>query len=241
MSNKIRTNDYKEIYFSLSRRRNFSFTYMRVYERERLYSMSNRLFLNLDCLFILVMLLHSVHASKASIVVNVIYTILWQTEDSCFKFTENSPKVWLMLFLVTFLKSIQFGLTIYTWNQSCCSLLFQNLCADNTKKLSSNQAAAVSELQVTCQNDLEHRENAENMTEAATLEKTSVIKGQLSFTIWVINITELTPDLINIWCVLHDFSWNLWISQRRQNVNVYVLPLEMPWANTYKLSAAAWY
>ncbi|XP_025067145.1 protein THEMIS [Alligator sinensis] len=61
-------------------------------------------------------------------------------------------------------------------SQSASDTSLKNLCADNTKKLSSNQAAAVSELQVTCQNDLEHRENAENMTETATLEKTSVIK-----------------------------------------------------------------
>uniref|UniRef100_A0A8C0HMR8 Uncharacterized protein n=1 Tax=Buteo japonicus TaxID=224669 RepID=A0A8C0HMR8_9AVES len=57
----------------------------------------------------------------------------------------------------------------------------KNFCVDTTKKLFSNQAASVSELQVSCQNDLVHRENKKDMTGKATLVETSVIKGQLSF------------------------------------------------------------
>ncbi|XP_054052988.1 protein THEMIS isoform X1 [Rissa tridactyla] len=52
----------------------------------------------------------------------------------------------------------------------------ENVCVDTTKKLCSNQAAAVSELQVSCQNDLVHHENKKDTTGKATLLDTSVIK-----------------------------------------------------------------
>lgn len=52
---------------------------------------------------------------------------------------------------------------------------------DTTKKLCSDQAADVLELQVSCQNDLVHRENRKDMTGKGTLVETTVIKGQLSF------------------------------------------------------------
>uniref|UniRef100_A0A8C8BK71 Uncharacterized protein n=1 Tax=Otus sunia TaxID=257818 RepID=A0A8C8BK71_9STRI len=48
----------------------------------------------------------------------------------------------------------------------------QSFCVDTTKKLCSNQAADVSELQVSCQNDLVHRENKKDMTGKATLVET---------------------------------------------------------------------
>ncbi|XP_010120440.1 PREDICTED: protein THEMIS [Chlamydotis macqueenii] len=53
----------------------------------------------------------------------------------------------------------------------------KNFCVDTTKKLCSNQAADVSELQVSCQSDSVHRENEKDMTGKATLVETSVVKG----------------------------------------------------------------
>ncbi|XP_048155620.1 protein THEMIS isoform X3 [Corvus hawaiiensis] len=52
----------------------------------------------------------------------------------------------------------------------------KNFCIDTTKKLCSDQAADVLELQVSCQNDLVHRENQKDMTGKATLVETTVIK-----------------------------------------------------------------
>ncbi|XP_031957527.1 protein THEMIS isoform X2 [Corvus moneduloides] len=52
----------------------------------------------------------------------------------------------------------------------------KNFCIDTTKKLCSDQAADVLELQVSCQNDLVHRENQKEMTGKATLVETTVIK-----------------------------------------------------------------
>ncbi|KAM4902867.1 protein THEMIS [Sylvia borin] len=52
----------------------------------------------------------------------------------------------------------------------------KNFYTDTTRKLCSDQAADVLELQVSCQNDLVHHEN-KDMTGKATLEKTTVTKG----------------------------------------------------------------
>ncbi|KAM9016793.1 protein THEMIS [Ara ararauna] len=53
----------------------------------------------------------------------------------------------------------------------------KNFCVDTTKKLCSNQAADVSELQVSCRNDLVHCDNKKDMTGNATSVENSVIKG----------------------------------------------------------------
>lgn len=88
---------------------------------------------------------------------------------------------------------------------------------DTTKKLCSDQAADVLELQVSCQNDLVHRENRKDMSGKATLVETTVIKGQLSFMVCAINITNLNPSPDENWTyrsILCDFTWNLWLSQK---------------------------
>ncbi|CAM4535829.1 protein THEMIS [Caretta caretta] len=56
----------------------------------------------------------------------------------------------------------------------------KNLYVDTTKKPCSDQATAVSELQVSCQNDLVHWENEDDVTGTATLLDTSVIKGPIN-------------------------------------------------------------
>nr|XP_038033426.1 protein THEMIS isoform X2 [Anas platyrhynchos] len=53
----------------------------------------------------------------------------------------------------------------------------KNFCVDTTKKSCANQAADVSELQVSCQNDLVHHDNVKDMTEKPTLVEAAVIKG----------------------------------------------------------------
>nr|XP_025960767.1 protein THEMIS isoform X1 [Dromaius novaehollandiae] len=53
----------------------------------------------------------------------------------------------------------------------------KNFCEEATKKFCSNQAADVSELQVSCQKDLMHHEKGKDVTRTATLVETSVIKG----------------------------------------------------------------
>ncbi|XP_062426897.1 protein THEMIS [Rhea pennata] len=52
----------------------------------------------------------------------------------------------------------------------------KNFCEDTTKKFCSNQAADVSELQVSCQNDLMHHEKEKDVTRTATLVVTSEMK-----------------------------------------------------------------
>uniref|UniRef100_A0A8C3B9P9 Thymocyte selection associated n=1 Tax=Cairina moschata TaxID=8855 RepID=A0A8C3B9P9_CAIMO len=53
----------------------------------------------------------------------------------------------------------------------------KNFCVDTTKKSCANQAADVSELQVSCQNDLVHHDNVKDMTGKPTLVEAAVIKG----------------------------------------------------------------
>ncbi|XP_053919244.1 protein THEMIS isoform X4 [Cuculus canorus] len=55
-------------------------------------------------------------------------------------------------------------------------------CVDTTKKLCSNQAAEVLEIQVSCQKSLMHRENKKDMAGKATLVETSVIKDYTDLT-----------------------------------------------------------
>ncbi|XP_051468991.1 protein THEMIS [Apus apus] len=55
----------------------------------------------------------------------------------------------------------------------------KNFCLETTKKLCSIQPADVSELQVSCQNDLVHRENKKDTTGKATLVETSLTKKAL--------------------------------------------------------------
>ncbi|XP_035179101.1 protein THEMIS isoform X3 [Oxyura jamaicensis] len=53
----------------------------------------------------------------------------------------------------------------------------KNFCVDTTKKSCANQAADVSELQVSCQNDLVHHDNVKDMTGKPALVEAAVIKG----------------------------------------------------------------
>ncbi|EMP31506.1 hypothetical protein UY3_11359 [Chelonia mydas] len=67
---------------------------------------------------------------------------------------------------------------------------FPNLYVDTTKKPCSDQATAVSELQVSCQNDLVHWENEDDVTGTATLLDTSVIKEHVKAE----KLNDMGPD-----------------------------------------------